>query len=117
MDSDICQVVCIDEVKVASAREAMPSERDLERVALIFRALGELSRVRILSALLAEELCVCDLATLLKLSSSAVSHQLRLLRTAGLVHYRRAGKIAYYRLDDDHVRRLLTESLRHAKEG
>ena len=116
MEKDVCQVVCIDEEKVAAARKAMPSERDLARVAQIFRALGEPSRIRILSALLAEELCVCDLGALLNLSASAVSHQLRLLRTTGLVRYRREGKIAYYRLDDGHVARLLSESLGHAGE-
>jgi DNA-binding transcriptional ArsR family regulator len=79
--------------------------------------LGEVTRVRILQALAVEELCVCDLALLLDLSQSAVSHQLRLLRSADLVRSRRQGKIVYYALDDEHVKILFAQGLKHVQEG
>ncbi|MEE9269537.1 MAG: metalloregulator ArsR/SmtB family transcription factor [Candidatus Krumholzibacteria bacterium] len=85
-------------------------------VAEIFKALSDPTRVRILYALSVKELCVCDLANLLGKSSSSVSHQLRLLRHMKLVKYRRAGKVAYYSLDDEHIHNLFREGLKHAEE-
>ena len=78
--------------------------------------LGDPTRLRLVAALAAEELCVCDLATLLGISQSAASHSLRALRQLRLVRYRRAGKIAYYSLDDAHIAALLGEGLRHVEE-
>ena len=83
----------------------------------MFRALGDPTRLRILTALSHEELCVCDLATLTDVSESAVSHSLRTLRQLRLVRYRKAGKIAYYSLDDEHVGRLISEGLIHVGES
>ena len=82
-----------------------------------FRALGDPTRVRILDALSRAELCVCDIATLLSLSESAVSHQLRLLRSLRLVRSRRAGRMVFYALDDDHITRLFAQGLEHAEEA
>ena len=82
-----------------------------------FRALGDPTRLRLVAALAAEELCVCDLATLLGVSQSAVSHSLRTLRDLRLVRYRKAGKIAYYTLDDAHIATLLAQGFRHVEEG
>lgn len=117
MSTDICQTSFVDEERVAGARKVMPEEAVITDLADIFKALADPTRVRILTALSNCELCVCDLSALTGVSPSAVSHQLRLLRTARLVRFRRAGKMAYYRLDDDHVRRLLDEGLKHAIEG
>ena len=83
----------------------------------IFRVLGDPTRVRILDVLSRSELCVQDLATTLKLSESAVSHQLRLLRSARIVRVRRAGRRMFYALDDHHVLALFEQGLRHAQEG
>lgn len=116
MGEDICQISLIDEGRVALARAAMPDEPLLLEMAEIFKLLGDATRVRILLALAANELCVCDLAALLGMTSSAISHQLRLLRTRGIVRFRREGKVVYYRLDDSHVQTLVEVSLKHVAE-
>ena len=82
----------------------------------IFRVLGDPTRVRILDALSRSELCVGDLASQLGVTESAVSHQLRLLRSLRLVRSRRAGRMVYYALDDEHIRALLTQGRRHIEE-
>lgn len=117
MDKDICQANCVDQPKVERVISGLPAEPLLHGAAEIFKMLADPNRLRLLHALSQEELCVCDLSELVATSASAVSHQLRLLRTARLVSYRRAGKMVYYRLDDEHVGRLLQEGLRHAEEG
>jgi ArsR family transcriptional regulator len=81
-----------------------------------FRLLGDGTRVRILDALSRSEMCVCDLAALLGVSSSAVSHQLRLLRGMRVVRHRRAGRMVFYALDDEHVVHLFSEALKHVQE-
>ncbi len=84
----------------------------------MFSLLADPNRARILQALsLIKELCVCDLALLVGMGQSAVSHQLRLLRTSHVVERRKAGRIVYYRLADKHIRRVLADGLRHAAEG
>lgn len=117
MTPDICQVACVDHERVERVRRAMPDAARLAEAAEIFKVLGDRTRLRLLLALMQEELCVCDLAEFVEASPSAVSHQLRLLRSARLVRSRRDGKMIYYQLDDDHVRHLLNEGLVHATEG
>lgn len=92
---------------------AMPETRVINALAETFRALSDPTRVRIISALSREEMCVHDLSELLGLTGSAVSHQLRLLRGQRLVRYRKEGKMAYYTLDDDHIKHLFAEGVRH----
>lgn len=120
-ENDICTITLIDEAKVAAVRKGMLPEALLFRLAEIFRVLGDPTRVRILHALSLEELCVCDIARLLETTKSAVSHQLRLLRSLRVVKYRKDGRIVYYSLDDSHVANLLREGLSHtitsAKQG
>ena len=82
-----------------------------------FKLLGDVTRVRMLDALSRDELCVCDLATLLTVSESAVSHQLRLLRGMRLVRARRSGRMVFYALDDRHITRLFQQALRHVQES
>lgn len=101
---------------VAAAKEGMLSEREFLFLAELFKALGDYTRVRILYALSIGELCVCALAEVLDMSQSAISHQLRLLRAAKLVRYRKEGKNVYYALDDDHVRNLVGQGLEHIRE-
>ncbi len=116
MTQDRCQVRVINEPRIALARQQMPDERVLAEMAETFKLLGDLTRVKILQALATTELCVCDLAALLEMTSSAISHQLRLLRARGIVRFRKAGKIVYYSLDDSHVLTLVEVSLRHVAE-
>lgn len=113
MDQDICQVTIIDRQRIASAAEQMPGDRILTDIAATFKLLGDPTRLKILQALASGELCVCDLAALLEVSVSAVSHQLRLLRAQGVVRFRREGKIVYYQLDDDHIRQVMTDMRSH----
>ena len=114
--SDACEIEFIDERKVNKVRRAMKSDTAAVALAETFRILGDPTRVKIAFALSREELCVCDLANLLGVSQSAVSHSLRTLRQMRLVRYRKEGKIAYYKLDDDHIDRLLQEGFRHVEE-
>jgi DNA-binding transcriptional ArsR family regulator len=95
----------------------MHDERTLAELAEIFKVLSEPTRIRILQALFDEELCVCDLAAVVETTSSAISHQLRILRTARLVKSRKDGKMVYYSLDDGHVRSLFEEGIRHVTDG
>lgn len=117
MDHDLCQVNLVDQQRVDRALKNLPKPGLLLGAAEIFKMLADPNRLRLLLALAGEELCVCDLAELVGTSASAVSHQLRLLRTARLVKFRRVGKMVYYQLDDEHVGKLLREGLKHAEEG
>lgn len=113
MSKDICQVNYVHQDRVTRSRERMHDDQDIERVAETFKILSEPTRLRILHALSEEELCVCDIAAVVDMTSSAISHQLRILRAARLVRTRREGKMVYYSLDDQHVRNLLAEGIRH----
>lgn len=117
MDKDICLTSCVNRSRVERVINGLPEQKLLLGAAEIFKMLADPNRLRLLHALAQEEMCVCDLAALVEVSDSAVSHQLRLLRTARLVKFRREGKMVYYQLDDEHVERLLREGLRHAEEG
>ena len=114
--ADTCEVVCVHEERVAEVAARMPSDSTVHRLCEAFRAIGDPTRTRILLALAQAEMCVCDLAALLRLTSPAVSHQLRILRGLGLVRYRREGKLAYYSLDDDHVMALIRMGREHIEE-
>jgi ArsR family transcriptional regulator, lead/cadmium/zinc/bismuth-responsive transcriptional repressor len=114
---DRCDVQCIDAAKVARARKAARPAVGIHVVADTFRVLGDPTRLRIVDALSRDELCVCDLATIVGASQSTVSHSLRALRQMRLVRYRKDGKIAYYSLDDDHIGRLLGLAFAHAAEA
>jgi DNA-binding transcriptional ArsR family regulator len=111
-----CEQHAIHQDRVAFVRERMRSDDDFTTLADLFAALGDPTRVRLVYALSQRELCVCDLAAVLGLSVSAVSHQLRLLRGLRLVKYRREGRLAYYSLDDDHVDTLLCQGLEHVDD-
>ncbi len=99
-----------------AAREKALDETEIQRLSQIFKTLGDPTRLRILTALSDQEMCVCDLAALLEVSESAVSHQLRLLRTMSLVRNRREATVLYYRLSDEHVKILIDIGLEHARE-
>lgn len=113
---DGCARRAVDGDLVTALREHLPSRGTAERLAQLFRMLGDPNRVRILLALLeGGELCVCDLAAAVGSSESAASHALRLLRTASMVRSRRDGKRVFYALDDGHVRVLLDLSVEHVQ--
>lgn len=96
--------------------ERQPADEYLYDLAELFKVFGDSTRIRILYALFESELCVGDMAQILNLSQSAVSHQLKLLKDAKLVKFRREGKIIFYSLDDDHVRTMLSMGMEHVEE-
>lgn len=106
----------LDARAAAARRSELMSAGIVEGLASTFRVLGDPTRVRILDALSGGELCVCDIAGLVEISESAVSHQLRLLRGMRLVRPRRAGRLVYYSLDDHHIIELLRQALSHVEE-
>ena len=113
---DACEIQFVDEKKVKNVRRAMKTTEAGAALAETFKILGDQTRIKIAFALSREELCVCDIANLLGVSQSAVSHSLRTLRQMKLVRFRKEGKIAYYTLDDDHIANLLDEGFRHVEE-
>lgn len=115
-DDDICGFLCVHEEQVRRVQEALPDDDTLLRAADLFKMFGDGTRLRILFALLEGECCVCDLARLLGMTISAVSHQLRLLRQARLIKSRRDGRTIFYSLDDDHVATLLRQGMEHVDE-
>jgi len=112
-----CQDHYIDEKKVKQAQMHLVDDLTATRLAQLFKALSDPTRVRIMSALAHTELCVYDLAATLGMSQSAVSHQLRRLRELHLVRYRKAGRHVYYQLDDEHVFELFQGGLEHITHG
>ena len=96
--------------------EAMPDEESLYDLAELFKVFGDTTRIRILYALFESEMCVCDIAEILNMTQSAISHQLRVLKQARLVRSRRAGKQIYYFLADDHVRTIIGQGMDHVNE-
>ena len=113
---EVCGIRIVHSERVARAKNELGPERELDRLALTFKILGDPTRLKIVMALGGGEMCVCDLAAFLNLSESAVSHQLRRLRELSLVKPRREGQILYYALDDDHVSDLLTIGRTHVRE-
>lgn len=117
---DACTTRVVDEERVHAARSRLLPDDEIAGLTQLFRLLGDVTRARLLYALLeAGELCVCDLSAATGTPETNVSHALRLLRTAGIVKARRAGRMMHYSLDDAHVRMLLDlsrEHLRHAAE-
>ena len=109
-----CEVIHANIVE--SVRQAMPKEDDLYDLADFFKVLGDSTRARIISALDVNEMCVCDLAVLLNMTKSAISHQLRSLKEANLVKFRKEGKVVFYSLTDDHVKDIFEKGLEHIRE-
>lgn len=111
-----CTCSIIHEDVVAKARESMPEEETLYDLAELFKVFGDTTRIKILCALFESEMCVCDIAALLCMNQSAISHQLRVLKQARLVKYRKDGKVVYYSLDDEHVKQMFDQGLVHVNE-
>jgi len=114
---DTCDVPCLHPEVVAATRAALLPHEEAQDLAAIFSVLADPTRVRLVAALAEHELCVCDLANVLGLRQSTVSHQLRLLRALRVVRFRKEGRVAYYALDDAHVTGLLAQGLDHIREA
>lgn len=116
MDKDTCEEICIHTDAVVKAKNNTPDLDILFSLAELFKMFGDTTRIRIMCALFENELCVCDIAEVLGMGQSAVSHQLRLLRTANLVKVRRDGKSSFYSLDDEHIKKIYELGLEHIVE-
>lgn len=112
----LCDCDAIHEDVVNAVKAKMESEGNLYDLADFFKVLGDSTRIKILSALDQSEMCVCDLAVLLNMTKSAISHQLRSLKLANLVKYKRDGRMLYYSLSDDHIRDIVEKGMEHIKE-
>ena len=113
---DTCLVRIIHSERIESAQRNTLPDADQDKLVNLFKAMGDPTRLKVLFALAAGEMCVCDLAAFLGITESAVSHQLRMLRQLYLVANRREGPILYYRLNDQHIEQLISIGLEHIKE-
>jgi len=117
IDAPHCDSPCVHEDAVEAALEGRADVDEVTYLADTFQMLASPTRLRIVEALALRELCVCDLAAVVGVSQSAVSHQLRQMRQMRIVQYRKEGRMAYYRLDDPHVETLFGTGLEHVREG
>lgn len=116
MKKDICEITIIDKKSVNTIQKKMIDPDTADRLSETFKALGDSTRIKIIYALSKKRLCVCDLAAILGMSQSAVSHQLRILRNLKLVRFEKRGKSVYYSLDDDHILSMFNKCLEHVNE-
>ena len=115
-DVERCGYLCIHQHTVEQVLGHMPDDETLYDLAELFKVFGDSTRIKILYALFEAELCVCDIAQLLGLTQSAVSHQLRVLKSSRLVKPRKEGKTVFYSLADDHVRKIIAQGIEHVEE-
>ncbi|MDR3345816.1 MAG: metalloregulator ArsR/SmtB family transcription factor [Campylobacteraceae bacterium] len=113
---DRCDCNIIHEDVVKQVREAMMDDEALFDVAELFKVFGDSTRVKIIYALFQSQMCVCDIAALLGMTKSAISHQLRVLKQAKLVRFKKEGKVVYYSLDDEHVKNIFEQAISHTSE-
>ena len=113
---ECCELMCAHEEIVEKVQKEMPDEDTLYDLTELFRIFGDSTRIRILYVLFEAEMCVCDIAALLGMTQSAISHQLRALKNAQLVTSRREGKTVFYSLADDHVKTIIDQGLEHILE-
>ena len=110
----VCECTVIHQEVIDKIK--LPEEEVLYDLGDFFKILGDSTRIKILSALFQSEMCVCDIAALLGMTQSAISHQLRVLKQGRLVKHRKEGKVVYYSLDDDHIKHIVDQGLTHISE-
>jgi len=113
---DTCDCNAIHEDVIARAKNAMPDSKQFHTLSNLYKMFADPTRLKIMWALSKERMCVCDLAVLLGITKSAVSHQLKSLRLTNLVHNEKEGKNVYYSLSDNHVREMLKNGFEHSEE-
>lgn len=118
IENDIpsCEYMHLHEDVIKEVNDSMPNDETLFDLSELFKIFSDSTRIKILYSLLISEMCVCDIATLLGMSQSAISHQLRLLKQSGLVKYRREGKTIFYSLSDSHVSTIINQGMEHIQE-
>lgn len=113
---ECCDCTQVHDDIVSEVTSHLPDDEILYDLAELFKVFGDSTRIKILYALSERELCVCDISELIGVSQTAISHQLRVLKGAKLVKYRREGKNVFYSLDDDHVRSIISQGMEHVEE-
>lgn len=113
---ECCDIPCVHKEMIQIVKEKMPAEEILHDLADFYKVFGDATRVKILCVLLQSQMCVCDLAELLGVTQSAISHQLRVLKQMKLVKNRREGKTVYYSLADDHIQNIISQGMEHIQE-
>lgn len=111
-----CEFICVHENVVKDVQDQMPSEEKLIDLADFFKVFGDTTRIKILYVLFQSEMCVCDIANLLNMTQSAISHQLRTLKQMQLVKFRREGKTVFYSLSDSHIKTIINQGMEHINE-
>lgn len=114
---EVCSCTKINKQNIEYVKENMLSEKTFMKLSELFKILGDYTRIKIIYSLSKKELCVCDISEVVQMSQSAISHQLRILKAARLVKFRREGKSVYYSLDDEHIDRLFNAGLEHVKHN
>jgi ArsR family transcriptional regulator, lead/cadmium/zinc/bismuth-responsive transcriptional repressor len=115
-DIEFCSCNVVHEDIIQKVQKTMLEEETIHNLSEFFKVFGDVTRLKILKALMESEMCVCDLTTLLGMNQSAISHQLKLLRQTKLVKFRRMGKIVYYSLDDQHIKKIFDLGVTHINE-
>lgn len=115
-EMDFCDDCHTHDEIIAKVREGLEDNLKLQELADLFKVFGDATRIRILSILLQSEMCVCDMAEILEISQSAISHQLRVLKQAKLVKNRRSGKTVFYSLADSHIQTIISQGMEHIEE-
>ncbi|WP_163194554.1 ArsR/SmtB family transcription factor [Clostridium thermarum] len=113
---DSCSCSIIHQDIIDKVKDHIPQEELLYDLSDLFKVFGDTTRIKILCALFQAEMCVCDIAALLNMTQSAISHQLRVLKQARIVKYRKDGKVVYYSLDDEHIKSIFNQGLEHISE-
>ena len=113
---DICEINIIHQDKVDEVKKIMPEDGLIYDLAELFKVFADSTRMKIIYALMESELCVCDIAWVVGTTQSAISHQLRILKQAKLVKYRKEGKVVYYSLDDEHISEIVKKGREHIEE-
>ncbi len=116
MDENLCEITIIHEDIVKEVKEIMPKDDEIYDLAEFFKVFADSTRMKMIYALMENELCVCDLANIVNTTQSAISHQLKILRQSKLVKFRKEGKVVYYSLDDEHISQIVKKGREHIEE-
>lgn len=116
MDENLCEITIIHEDVVKEVKKIMPEDDEIYDLAEFFKVFADSTRMKMIYALMENELCVCDLANIVNTTQSAISHQLKILRQSKLVKFRKEGKVVYYSLDDEHISQIVKKGREHIEE-
>lgn len=116
MEENLCEITIIHEDVVKKVKKTMPKDDEIYDLAEFFKVFADSTRMKMIYALMENELCVCDLANIVNTTQSAISHQLKILRQSKLVKFRKEGKVVYYSLDDEHISQIVKKGREHIEE-